>query len=171
MMDNNKKLTNLDVQQIQRYSYDEENNAQRVVIVNQQNWQQNNVQGQHANYPQTQFNSVQQGGLNLPQTPVVIKETVIEKIDVPVYITDFKEIIKTVVLTEYKEISVPFPVKEVVIEKIEVGIPIVTEKIQVVEIPKIITEYKVIEKPSMKYFCIGFSVGILIMLVCHFIKF
>lgn len=158
-MDNNKKLTNLDVQQIQRYSYDEENNAQRVVIVGENRFNDVIID-----------KNIDYSKQSIPQQ-LIIKETVIEKIDVPIYITDFKEIIKTVVLTEYKEISVPFLVKETVIEKIEVGIPIVTEKIQVIEIPKIITEYKVIEKPSMKYFYIGFSVGVLIMVLCHFMRF
>lgn len=155
-----KKLTNLDVQQIQRYSYDEENNAQRVVIVNQE-----------SKIPFEIEAKVPEGYLNIVEhkDPIIIKETVIERIDVPVYISTIHEIPKLVTLVDYREISVPFPVRETVIERIE--IPIITEKIQIVEVPKIITEYKVIEKPNMKMFYIGFGLGILIMLVCHFVKF
>lgn len=167
IMQNDRKLTNLDNQQIQRYTYDEENNAQRVIIVNQ---------GQHAIYPQSQFSDIPQSGSlrsagNLLQQPLVIKETVIEKIDVPVYITDFKEIIKTITLTEYKEIHVPFPVKEIVIEKIEVPV-IIKEagEIQIIEKPVIQEKLVYIEKANMKMFYIGLSLGILIMIIAHFLK-
>lgn len=120
------KLTNLDPHQIIKYSFDESNNAQRVVIVGE---------GFNPTYNVTANSS---GEIpKVIEVPHIIKEVQIKELQIP---TIIKEI-------EIKEVQVPTIVKEVQIKEIQV--PIVTQKIEIIEKPVIIkeTEFKTIEIP------------------------
>lgn len=113
----NTKLSQLDNQQISKHMFDEENDAQRVIIVSGE------VPDVKVSVdPQAITDAIQKGlegfkvnSVNPPslqieriEVPVIIKETVIEKVEIPVII---KEI-------EYREIKVPFEiVKTIEIEK------------------------------------------------------
>lgn len=115
----NRKISQLDNNQISKLVFDEENEAQRVVIVS------GNVPDVKVDVdPSSITNAIMKGleGFKVDQAsvpwspsliqtvevPVIVKETVIERIEVPVIV---KEI-------EYREIKVPFEtIKTIEIEK------------------------------------------------------
>jgi hypothetical protein len=138
----NTKLTQLDLHQIQKRSFDEENDAQRVTIIG------GNVPDVKVNVdPSAITNAVKAGfsGLTFPvqpvqqqstqtvtqiqriEVPVIVKETIIERVEIP---TIVKEVV-------YKEIKMPVET----IRTIEVEKPIVTREIQVIEKSTMETKY------------------------------
>ena len=130
-MGKNTNISNLDVAQMQKYSFDEANDAQRVVLVG--------GEGMTFNFDKIDM-----------KMPEVLKETCIVKE------LEIKEIEKPIIVLQevLKEVQVPVIVKEVqiveiekIIEKIvykEITIPVVTKEIQIVEVPKFLD--KIIEK-------------------------
>lgn len=122
----NDKITQLDPDQITRYSYDEENKASRVVLVNG-------------------LTHTSNSNINEIKVPEIIKQTEFKDIPVIIKQTEVIEIPK--IVYEVKEIRVPEIVKEVVtIEKL---VPVERLVIERIEIPVIIKEIELreVEKP------------------------
>lgn len=130
-MGRNPNYSNLDVQQMQAYAFDEANDAQRVVLVG--------GEGMTFNFDKIDM-----------KMPEILKETCIVKE------LEIKEIEKPIIIIQEKieKIEVPVIVKEVqvveiekVIEKIvykEINIPVVTKEIEIVRVPEYLE--KVVEK-------------------------
>ena len=120
------KLTGLDSQQIPRYTFDEENNAVRVVLAGdfgiaeaiKDNLKDIKVDITQQNDPKSIEVRVDNtpGPIQKIEVPGIIKETEIKEIQVPQIVLQKEvEIItieKPIVVTEYKEIQVPIIVKE-----------------------------------------------------------
>ncbi len=134
----NMKLSQLDHQQISKHMFDEEHDAQRVVIVSGEvpdvkvdvdaqsivDAIQKGLEGFKFNSSPTEepkWLATMKPGIERIEVPVIVKETVIEKIEIPVIV---KEI-------EYREIRVPFET----IKTIEVEKPIFIKE-QVIQIVK-----------------------------------
>lgn len=124
----NTKLTQLDHNQLSKHMFDEDNDAQRVVVV------AGSVPDVKVDVDATSItNAIQKGleGFKVEQSssikierfevPVIVKETVIEKVEVPVII---KEI-------EYREVKVPYEV----IKTIEIEKPIIVKE-QLIQVVK-----------------------------------
>lgn len=142
-MNNVKNLTSLDPDQIVRYSYDEESNASRVVIVGSDlsDFKEQLKQSLQNIFPvetsqvqvQTENKPVVQVEYREIEKPIIIKEKDIE----------IKEIEKQVPIIvekiEYREIEKPILIKE--IQYLEVEKPIIVEKEKFLEIPSTIKIY------------------------------
>lgn len=131
------KLTQLDAKDIPRYTYNEENRAQRVYIVNESmanspearssfSQAMENIQAPVQEKIETRVEKI--------EVPVIITETRIEKIEVPVYITEYKEIEKIVIVPEVNIIRIPEYITKT--EYKEIQVPVVVEKKEIVYIDK-----------------------------------
>lgn len=164
---NELKLTSLDSNQIPRYSYDEENQAIRVSIVNDSTGFQDYVK---KNYP-LEYQAISERALKNPQ---YITVPTVEKIEIPVIIKEIE--LKTVeipVITVQKEILVVE--KQVIVKETD---------IQIIEKPVFITEYKIVEtqvivrekeivyveKLNMKMFFIMQTITLALIVLSKFIK-
>lgn len=126
----NTKLTQLDNNQIHKMTFDEENDAQRVVLVAgtipdikvdvDPKAITDAIQKGLESFKPSSVPNQSSGELQLVEIPVIVKETVIERIEVPVII---KEI-------EYREIKVPIEIIKMV--EVEKPIFIKEQQIQVV---------------------------------------
>ena len=134
-MSKNTNITQLDTNQIIKKVYDEDNDAQRVVIVS------GDVPEMKLGIDQDQLtNAIQKGleGLKQPsitlekiEIPVIVKETVIERIEVPVIVKE----------QSIEKVEVPVIVKEIELKEIKVPVEIV--KIVEIEKPIIIKEQQI----------------------------
>ena len=117
------KLTDFDRDQISRYSYDEEHQAQRVVITGATD---------------LKFEGIAQSKPEIIYVPQVIVEKSTETVQVPQIIIqkeiEIKEIVteKVIIQTEYREIEKPVYIKEIQIVKCDV--PVIQKEIQVVQV-------------------------------------
>lgn len=151
-MNSIRKLTSLDVDQCARYSFDEENGAQRVIIVG--------GELPSIKQEQTQINKIEVPVIvkeiefrNIPQ---IIKETIYRDVNVPVIV---KEI-------EYREIEKPIVIKEIeyrdVIREVIIQVP----KIETIEKQVVVTEYK--QFPMIVKICIVLqSLALIGLLIKH----
>lgn len=122
----NNKLTGLDSSQIPRYTFDEENNATRVVIAGDFNIGEaikENLKNLKIEAPIQSSNNIEQISI-----PVIVKELEIKEIEKPVIVKELeikevekivvvqqleiKEVEKPIIVTEYKTVEVPVIVKE-----------------------------------------------------------
>lgn len=128
------KLTNLDPDQIVRYSFDEDNNASRVVLVG------------------SDFSGVKEAITESLKNMQVSVETKTTPQIETVYKTEYKEIEKPVIVTqkeiEIREIEKPVIVREIEIREIEKPIFVEKVKIEYVEKPVYIEKEKFIELPQ-----------------------
>lgn len=129
--------SSLDIQQMQRYSYSEENEAMRVEIVGGSDVKVNVD-------TEALTNAVKEGlsglslnpgagsGVTTISVPVIVKEVQIEQVPVQTIVKE----------TEIKIVEVPVVVKETIYK--EINVPVVVEHIKTVTIekPVITTEYK-----------------------------
>lgn len=112
-----KPLSQLDPDQIVRYSYDDENRAQRVILVNED--------GSGTMPLEVAQQVVQQAPAQLVtvEVPIIVKETEIKIVEVPTIITQERvvkvETEKTIIQTELRVIEVPVIVKEIEFKEIE----------------------------------------------------
>ena len=107
------KLTQLDPSQIVKVTFDEENQAQRVYLVNS-----NEIKALKS---EEKPEALQLQRIEIPH---IIKETTIERIEVP----------QILIQKEIKEIQIPVIIKELEIKEIEKQILIPSEtQIQIVE--------------------------------------
>lgn len=117
----NENISNLDVYQMQNRSFDDKNDANRVVIV-----------GQDFNLDQDKMAAALKEGIanikldisqnNKQNEPIIIKETQIERIEIPQIIE--KEKIR----------EIPVPIFHTKIERVEV--PVIVPKVEIVQIEK-----------------------------------
>lgn len=117
---NNPKLSLLDREQIAIRIFDEDVDAQRVIIV-----------GGDGNQIAA---SIKEGLKDLKfETP----QTTIQIIEIPKIITEYKEIEKLLPIVEYKIIEKPIFIKEMQI----VEIPMVIKELQIIEVPIIVEKF------------------------------
>lgn len=114
-MNKNQHITSLDLHQMQLRALDEQNDAQRVVVV-----------GQELNIDSSMLKEAISEGLkdikiDIPnsqketlviEVPTIVKETVIERIEIPkiVYETKIVEVEKPIIITEVKIVEVEKPI-------------------------------------------------------------
>jgi len=138
-----RKITHADPQQILQRAFEENLDANRVVIVG-------------AEMPELKFDNIKFPEQQKIEVPVFIKE--FEKVEVPIIV---KEI-------EYREIEKPITIvqKELQIEKVEIPIVIEKTNIQVIEKPVIIkeTEYKNLPKGVMLCLAVQAATSIILLL-------
>lgn len=138
-----RKITHADPQQIAQRAFEENLDANRVVIVG-------------AEMPELKFSDIK-----FPQP---------EKIEVPVFIKQFETLEVPVVVKqiEYREIEKPIIVsqKELQIERVEIPVVIQKTEVQVIEKPVIIkeTEYKDLPKGVMICLAVQSITSILLLL-------
>ena len=163
-MSNIRKLTSLDVDQCARYAFDEDNAAQRVILVGGENLTINaevkdSSQFKTVEVPvivkETQFRDIPQiiiqKEIERVEIPTIVKETQYKDVPVIVKEVEFRNIPQIIKEVEFKEIQVPVVIKE--IEYREIEKPIVIKEIEYkeiikevfIEVPKI--EVVTIEKP------------------------
>lgn len=148
-MPKNSKYSTLDIGQIKTYSFDEDNDAQRVVIVGSEGLTFN-------------FDKVDLKMPEVQQSQVVVKELEIKEIEKQV-IVPFETVKIVEVPTIVKEVQVIEVEK--VIEKIvykEVQIPVVTKEIQILEIPKYLEKVSIQIVPTVS---LWYKVAMGVMLV------
>jgi len=128
----NKKLSQLDNQQINKHMFDEEHDAQRVIIVSGEvpdlrvdvdaksitDAIQKGLEGFKINSEEPKWLATMKPGIERIEVPVIVKETVIEKIEIPVIVKEieYKEIKVPVETIRYVEIEKPVILKEQVIQ-------------------------------------------------------
>lgn len=121
------KLTDLDTQQITRYSYDEANRAMRIVNVGAASEIHSPIATQNG----TKIERI--------EVPVIVKELQIERFETQVIVKEieYREIEKPVYIKEVQvlEVQVPVVVKETKIERVE--IPVVHKEVQIIQVDKI----------------------------------
>jgi hypothetical protein len=153
----NFKITQLDVPQIQKHMYDEENDAQRVHII-------------AGSVPEVKVNvdasaiteAVKQGLLNMPQQQVIITKTEYKELPIQTLI---KEI-------TYEKIEIPVIVKE--IEYREIKVPYETVKIVEIEKPIYITSSEAsdpvttLETKILRVAAVIMAIGHIITLILKF---
>lgn len=129
-MNQTHKLTNADPDQITRYSFDEDHNAVRVIMVNEE--PNTFIGGGSVTYTQSEPKIIE------IEKPIIIKQIEYKEVQVPYIVEkiEYKEIEKPVYIKEieYKEVE-----KQVIIEKIiykEIDKPIIIEKDKFLSIPK-----------------------------------
>lgn len=123
-----------DPNMIERRVFDEELDAKRVYVVNQ-NWNDQCWTGNTQTFvaPASVGPSiVKEIEIREIEKPVFIKETIIERIEVPV------------IQTQIVQIETPIIVKETIIERVEV--PIYITKVETIEKQVIVKEYKDLTK-------------------------
>ena len=105
------KLTTIDSNQIPRYTYSENDNAQRVVIVGAAPVMNITSESQPSRIEYIPVTTVEK-----IEVPVIVKELEIKTIEIPVLTiqkeVQIVELEKTIVVTEYKTIEVPVIVRE-----------------------------------------------------------
>lgn len=158
------KLTGLDAKEIPRYTYDEDNNANRVVLVGdfdvagaiKESLKDLKIEVPVAEaqvMPREYVEKVVPGPVQRIEVPFPVRETVIERVEVPVIVKEVEKIEVPVITQELEIIKLPYPVKETVIERIEIPVPIIEKQVQLMEVEKpiYIEQVKVIEieKPVM----------------------
>jgi hypothetical protein len=150
-------LTNLDVNQIQRYQYDEKANASRVKIVGIDGLKEGiieSLKGLKVEFPKEKWGQELQ--VQQIKVPEIIKEY--QVIEIPKVITEIK----------VERIEVPVIIKETEIKFIDR--PVILESVKIVEIEKPVyyTEYK--ELPKGIFLSLGLfltlNLGLLIVLIC-----
>ena len=146
-MNNIKKLSHCDPDQIVKYTYDEGLNASRVTLVGL-----DNLTVEPKIDLQPFMEQMKQSEVQVIETkvPVHTVETKIEKIEVPTIITQEKivelPLEKIIVQEKIVKIDVPVIVKEV--EYKEVQIPIVTERLKE---DKVLKVFQVIQSFLLSY--------------------
>jgi hypothetical protein len=145
------KLTGLDSKEIPRYTYDEDKNAQRVVLVGDFGIAESikeSLKDLKIDLPTPQIHDTH-------RAPEIVEKYIpgpVQTIEVPVIVreTQFKDVPVIIKETEYKEISVPTIVKET--EFRDVPVLIKETEIRTIEVPTIIKEieYKEISVPVIQ---------------------
>lgn len=127
-----RKITHADPQQILQRAFEEDLDANRVIIVG-------------AEMPELKIENIKFPEQQRIEIPVFIKE--FEKVEVPVIV---KEI-------EYREIEKPITIvqKELQIEKVEIPVVIEKTQIQIIEKPVIIKEIEYKNLPKGVMLCLA----------------
>ncbi len=160
-MDEPIKLTQLDANQIPRYSYDEENRAVRVSIVNGTSDFQAPVQKiQQAGASRIEYITVPT--VERIEVPVIIKELELKTIEIPVIS----------VKTEVQIVEVPFYIREIEYKTIEIEKPVYITEIKTVEIPLIVKEKELVfvDKVNYKMFLIFHAITLGLIVLSKFLK-
>ncbi len=151
------QLTQLDNAQLPRYMYDDENQAQRVVVVGGADFKIN-AQVQQQPQIETRIEKI--------EVPVIVKETVVQEVHVP-------HIIKEV---QIERIEIPVIVKEVEVQVIKTEVVVTKPEIIQIDKPIIIERPVFIEKgnsqlPKWAYACIALqALSSFGLLVAHILK-
>jgi len=118
-MNKNPNISNLDVDQMERRSYDQDHDAKRVIIV-----------GQIGKYAPAQASEAIEPRIVYVDKPFVVKEIEVKEIEKPTTLIQEKIILvdKPVIVTEIKYIDKPILVKEIEVKEIEK--PVVVENLK-----------------------------------------
>lgn len=151
----NMKLTQRDHNQIVAHEHNEEFNAKRVYVVNDQVQSDKTPIQVHCNFERIEVPTIiKEYELKEIEKTIFLteKDVQIHRIEIPVIIKEieFRDIVREITLVEkeIERIEVPVIVKEIQIERVEVPIVITKTEIQIIEKPVIIreTEYKDLPK-------------------------
>lgn len=159
-MSQNNNVTSLDLNQMMKRTLDEKTDSQRVYIVGQD----------HSQSAEALAQAVKEGMSNLKldipkqeviQVPVVVKETEVKVVEVPVIQTQFVD----------RVVEKPVIVKETEIKVIEVQKVVFDTKVEVIEKPVIVKETEIKEiKVSDSKAVIGLLILNAILLIAMIIK-
>lgn len=138
-----RQMTSLDTNQLPRYTYDEEYNAQRVIIVGGEDlspFKESGVNSLPGQKNEARIEYIPVTTVEKIEIPTIIKEIEVRTIEIPIIVVETKilEIEKRIIVTEYKEIQVPVIVKEYK----EIEVPIIHTQEKIVYVDR--TNYKLL---------------------------
>lgn len=156
-------LTLLDTGLIIKHTFDEENNATRVILAKGIQLDTSNIESaikdafQHIEMPKYQ----------LPEANVLPS---IQTINIPTIVTEYKTIEVPVFVDRIQFVDKNIYIEVPKIIEIEKQIIVYVDRIQHIDKPIIITEFKEVEKISPRFIYLGFALISLLILIGHFIK-
>lgn len=166
------KLTQLDSKDIPRYSYDEDNRAMRVIMINNESPVPSNSPlsqtpiGSNFKLPDgAQYEALKQHFLSLPAPRI---ETRIERVEVPVIVKEIEIVEVQKIITEYKEIEKIIVVPEYITKEVEKLVTVTEYK--TINVPQIVEKIVYVDRVNYKWLFIAQAITLGLIVLSKFIK-